>query len=69
MAEVTAAIDFWQSANSDLVAYALIGRGAVFLDRGDVELGEAELNAALAIGERSGDHQALNGLVQHARLR
>ncbi len=69
MAEATAAIDFWQSANSDLVAYAQIARSSVFLDRGDIEQGEADLNAALAIGERSGDHQALNGLAQHARLR
>ncbi len=69
MAEATAAVDLWSAANSDLVAYAQIARSTVFLDRGDVEQGEADLNAALAVGERSGDHQALNGLAQHARLR
>ena len=36
---------------------------------GDLDAAEAELTAALAIGERSGDHQALTGLSTHARVR
>jgi ATP/maltotriose-dependent transcriptional regulator MalT len=59
----------WQSVGSDLAAYALIGLGATHLDRGDVELADAELTEAITIGDRSGDHQALTGLATLSRAR
>lgn len=69
LAEFGLARDFWHAAGSDLVAYAKIGLGATYLDRGDVESADAELTAALGIGERSGDHQAMTGLATLARAR
>lgn len=69
VAEADAAKELWRASGSDLIAYAQIALGAVYLDRGDLEAGEAELCAAQEIGERSGDHQALTGLSTLARAR
>jgi ATP/maltotriose-dependent transcriptional regulator MalT len=69
LAEFDTARERWRSTGSDLAAYALIGLGATHLDRGDVDLADAELTEAIAIGDRSGDHQALTGLVTLARAR
>ncbi|HKD98147.1 MAG TPA: hypothetical protein VKB69_11145 [Micromonosporaceae bacterium] len=69
VAEFEAARQFWRGVGSDLQAYAQIGLGAVYLLRGDLEATEAELTAAMAIGERSGDHQALTGASTLARAR
>lgn len=69
VAEFNAAKDFWLGTGSNLVAYARIGLGAVYLDRGNLDAADAELTEALAIGERSGDHQALTGLSTLARVR
>ncbi|HKE63807.1 MAG TPA: hypothetical protein VKB59_04045 [Micromonosporaceae bacterium] len=69
LAEFDSASEAWRMAGSDLVAYALIGLGATHLDRGDVELADAELSEAITVGERSGDHQAMTGLTTLARAR
>ncbi len=69
ISEFNTARERWRAGGSDLVAYALIGLGATHLDRGDVELADAELTESIAIGDRSGDHQALTGLVTVSRAR
>lgn len=69
VAEFEAAKEFWRGAGSDLVAYAQIGLGAIYLLRGDLDASEAELTEAMEIGERSGDHQALTGTSSLARAR
>jgi tetratricopeptide (TPR) repeat protein len=69
VAEFGAARQFWRGVGSDLQAYAQVGLGAIYLLRGDLEAAEAELTAAMSIGERSGDHQALTGSSTLARAR
>src|SRR5215475_7564276 len=69
LSEFDAAREQWRAAGSDLVAYALIGIGVTHVDRGDVEAADAELSEAIAIGDRSGDHQAMTGLATLARAR
>lgn len=69
VAELEAAADAWRNAGSGLLAYALTGLGSVYLVRGDLAQAEAALAEAHALGEATGDHQALAGLSTLARVR
>ena len=69
VAELEAGARAWRTAGSDVLAYALTGLGAVYLVRGDLALAEHVLQESWDIGERTGDHQALAGLVTLSRVR
>ncbi|HET6213578.1 MAG TPA: hypothetical protein VFE14_12010 [Micromonosporaceae bacterium] len=69
VAELDAAVRMWRAAGSTLLAYALSALGSVYLVRGDLARAEDVLGEALALGERTGDHQSLAGLSTLARVR
>jgi ATP/maltotriose-dependent transcriptional regulator MalT/DNA-binding SARP family transcriptional activator len=64
-----AAIALYRPTETDEIAYALIGRGDVYRERGDLALARAAYEEGLAVAERSGDRQALvPGLYQLAKV-
>ena len=64
-----ASIEAYRAVGSRELAYALIGRGDVYRERGDLELSRVAYEEGLALAERSGDRQALvPGLYQLAKV-
>ena len=68
-ADYEASIEAYRLTGSRELAYAVIGRGDVYRERGDLELARASYEEGLAIAERTGDRQALvPGLYQSAKV-
>ena len=57
-ADYAAAIAFYRTSARDEISHALIGRGDVHRERGELVLARAFYEEGLAIAERSGDQQA-----------
>lgn len=58
-ADYAAAASLYRRTGSRELAYALVGIGDVHRERGDLALARATYEEGLALGERSGDRQAL----------
>lgn len=68
-ADYEASVEAYRQIGSRELAYALVGRGDVLRDRGDLELALASYEEGLALAERTGDRQALvPGLYQSAKV-
>src|SRR6185503_12873856 len=68
-ADYEASIQAYKQSGSHELAYALIGRGDVYRERGDLELARLSYDEGLALAERSGDRQGLvPGLFQSAKV-
>ena len=68
-ADYEASTAIYRSLGSRELAYAVIGRGDVYRERGDLELSRIAYEEGLAISERSGDLQGLvPGLYQLAKV-
>jgi ATP/maltotriose-dependent transcriptional regulator MalT len=58
-ADYEASIEAYRTTGSRELAYAVIGRGDVYRERGDLELARVSYEEGLALAERTGDRQAL----------
>jgi DNA-binding SARP family transcriptional activator len=68
-ADYEASISAYRATGSRELAYAVIGRGDVYRERGDLELARVAYEEGLAIAERTGDRQALvPALYQSAKV-
>jgi ATP/maltotriose-dependent transcriptional regulator MalT/DNA-binding SARP family transcriptional activator len=68
-ADYEAAVALYRTTGTSEVSYALIGRGDVYRERGELALARKFYEEGLAIAERSGDRQGLvPGLYQLAKV-
>lgn len=68
-ADYEAAVAIYRRTGTREIAYALIGRGDVYRERGDLALARVAYEEGLAVAERSGDLQGLvPGLYQLAKV-